>query len=336
MSECQPVGIDVSAKSLTVQVGEGARGCLEFSNSVSGHRALIGRLTKRGRKVRVCLEATGNYSLDVALALHGARGVEVMVVNPRAAKRFSEALIQRSKTDKVDASLLREFALRMPFTPWQPPSSARLELRSMCRRIGALKCTVVQEKNRLHAATATATVSATVRNDIEVNLRHLERRIARMQEQALRLIQEDEALHQAFQHILSIKGFAAHSTTQLLGELGVLSPEMTPKQWVAHAGLAPHPVDSGDSVHRPARICKAGNVRLRRPLYMPALVAIQHEPTVRAFYEQLLSRGKKPMQANVAVMRKLLHAIHGMLRHDEDFDGQRFYRTANTPLAKIA
>ncbi len=64
---------------------------------------------------------------------------------------------------------------------------------------------------------------------------------------------------------------------------------------------------------------------------MPALVAIQHEPNVKAFYDKLVTAGKKPMQAVVAVMRKLLHAIWGMLKHDQDFDGNKFFRlTAKT------
>ena len=59
---------------------------------------------------------------------------------------------------------------------------------------------------------------------------------------------------------------------------------------------------------------------------MPALVAIRSEPNVQAFYQALLTRGKKPMQAIVAVMRKLLHAIHGMFSNNENFVGERFYR----------
>ena len=47
---------------------------------------------------------------------------------------------------------------------------------------------------------------------------------------------------------------------------------------------------------------------------MPAQIAIQHEPRVGAFYHKLLDRGKSPMVAVVAVMRKLLHAIYGMLK----------------------
>ena len=59
---------------------------------------------------------------------------------------------------------------------------------------------------------------------------------------------------------------------------------------------------------------------------MPALVAIRWEEHIRAFYERLIERGKKPLVAIVAVMRKLLHAIYGMLKHDTDFDGEKFYQ----------
>ncbi len=76
---------------------------------------------------------------------------------------------------------------------------------------------------------------------------------------------------------------------------------------------------------RAARISRQGNVHIRRALFLPALVAVQYEPHVKVFYEKLLSRGKTKMQANVAVMRKLLHAIYGMLKHDRDFEGEKFY-----------
>jgi transposase len=100
---------------------------------------------------------------------------------------------------------------------------------------------------------------------------------------------------------------------------------MTVRQWVAHAGLDPRHVQSGSSIHKPARISKAGNKYLRAALYMPALVAIQHEPNVAAFYDKLVARAKTKMQANIAVMRKLLHAIFGMLKNGANFDGEKFY-----------
>lgn len=54
---------------------------------------------------------------------------------------------------------------------------------------------------------------------------------------------------------------------------------------------------------------------------MPALVAVQHDPYLRAFYERLCANGKAPLQALAAVMRKLLHAFHAMFRLDQAYDG---------------
>jgi transposase len=113
----------------------------------------------------------------------------------------------------------------------------------------------------------------------------------------------------------------------ILAELALLPPEMSPRQWVAHAGLDPKVADSGSSVHAYRRISKAGNVHLRRALYMPALVASSHEPQVHAYYLHLQSQGKPKLKALVAVMRKLLHAIFGMFRHQKSFHGPSFYQT---------
>jgi transposase len=66
---------------------------------------------------------------------------------------------------------------------------------------------------------------------------------------------------------------------------------------------------------------------------MPALVAVQHDPHLRTFYEHLLARGKTKMQALVATMRKLLHAIFGMFKHDQLFDGRKVYAALETPTS---
>ncbi|HEX8312309.1 MAG TPA: transposase, partial [Chthoniobacteraceae bacterium] len=75
----------------------------------------------------------------------------------------------------------------------------------------------------------------------------------------------------------------------------------------------------------PRHISRTGNRHLRLALFMPALVAIQRSPQIRAAYEALLARGKKKKVAIVAIMRRLLHAIWGMLHHHQDFNPQLFH-----------
>lgn len=231
----QLAGIDVSARSLTVVVEPpgGGRERLEFANDAAGHRQLIRRLGKQGRHARVALEASGIYSLDLAMALHRAPRIEVMVINPRAARDFAKAFLQRSKTDALDAEVLLEFVRRMPFLPWQPPPTEALELRAVTRRMAALIKARSQEKNRLHAARHCHELSDLVRHDIEVNLRHLDRRIARLEEQAVDLVWEHPALRRDLLHLTSVRGIARTSAVQILAELSVLPPDLSVRQLVA-------------------------------------------------------------------------------------------------------
>lgn len=96
---------------------------------------------------------------------------------------------------------------------------------------------------------------------------------------------------------------------------------------MAHAGLDPRARESGTSVHSAGKIIKAGNAYLRAALYMPTLTAVRHQPQVNAFHAKLIAAGKKPLQAIVAVMRKLLHAIWGIWQYKKDFEGEKFYKT---------
>ena len=201
-------------------------------------------------------------------------------------------------------------------------------MRAIVRRIGALTRTRTQERNRLHAAGCCAELTEAIAWDIEAHLEHLAQSVERLQAQALAIVQADPELTRRFERLVSVRGIATVSALRILAELAVLPNDMTPRQWVAHAGLDPRHLESGTSLHKPTRISKTGNAHLRAALYMPAMVAIREEPHVRAFATKLIARGKKPIQAIVAVERKLLHAIHGMWSSDSDFKGDKFHATS--------
>ncbi|MCP3964581.1 MAG: IS110 family transposase [bacterium] len=125
--------------------------------------------------------------------------------------------------------------------------------------------------------------------------------------------------------IVSVKGVGLLSAILIYGELCVLPQDLTARHWVAHAGLDPRHFESGTFKGK-TRISKAGNKYLRAALFMPAHNASRYEPHVMAFSDHLVvDNGKTKMQAKVAVMRKLLHAIHGMLTSGTNFDGGKFY-----------
>lgn len=326
----QHVGSDVSAKSLTVCFAApcGKRETFTIDNTAQGHQKLVRRLTGKGLITRVALEASGNYGLDVTLTLAAAEGIELMSVNPRVARDFARAQCSRSKTDAVDAEVLLEYVQRMAFVPYQPPRAERLQLRCLSRRLDELTQQRAAEKARLHAAELSKALSRLVVRDLKAHIRFLDKHIEALQKQALALIRCHPALHQDFRLICSAPGFATKSALRLLGELCVLPADMSERQWVAYAGLDPAHHQSGSSVHKPARISRRGHAGLRAILFLSAMCASTHNTHVRAYYQQLCQRGKKPLQALVAVMRKLLHAIHGMLKNRAPFEGARFRQLA--------
>ena len=320
-------GIDVSARELVVAVDRGrARVQVRtLANDAEGHQRLVRWLRGRKRRCRVLVEATGIYSLDVSLALQRAEGIEVMVANPRTTRDFARAQLQRSKTDRTDARTLLEFVRRMAFVSWEPPTREILDLQALSRRISGLLCIRAQEKNRLHAHSHVAERTRAIRQSLERHIDHVNQEIELLTQEALALIAGQPDLERWYGQLVSVPGIARASAVTLLAELAVLPDDMTARQWVAHAGLDPRHHESGASVRGHQRISKVGNRRLRAALFMPALVAVQHAPHVRAYYRALLDRGKKPKQAIVAVMRKLLHAIHGMAQNGTNFDGRKFF-----------
>lgn len=330
-------GVEVSARVLVVAV-RSKQGVQQkrFANTPTGHGALLKTLTRGGQRVRVVLEATGLYALDVALALSAHPQMELMVANPRAVRHFAQAMMQRSKNDRLDAVVLLHFAERMPFTRWARPQENALSLWAMARRLQALTRLRTAEKNRAHAAGVSRAVPMEVRRSVARSLRFLEREIHQLRRRARQLIAGDLSLQQPYALLCSVKGMGEISAVQVLAELLLLPADRDVRQWVAYAGLDPREYSSGTSVRKYTRISKVGNAHLRRALYMPALVASRYEPHLRGFYEHLLARGKSKRQALLAVARKLLHAIYGMFRWNKPYDGTRVYRSAAALTTNLA
>lgn len=322
------VGIDVSSKKLDMVIRQKgkSRKAKTYSNDARGHQAIIKAL--RGKSpVRIGIEATGVYHLDLAIVLQATPTIELMVINPKSAKYFAEATLARTKTDAVDAELLAQFVERMEFIPWQAPERHVLALRACSRRLSALTQQKTRAKNQLHALEATSETPPFIVEDARLSITQLEKQIVSLHQHTLGLVSENTVLTETFKLLLTVKGIGETSAIQLMGELLVLPPELSNRQWVAMAGLDPRKSVSGTSVNKKPRISKAGNHYLRAALYMPALNASYRSTHVHAYYRHLIEdNGLKKIQAICAIMRKLLHAIHGMLKDRKPFDPTRFYR----------
>jgi transposase len=120
--------------------------------------------------------------------------------------------------------------------------------------------------------------------------------------------------------LTSIPGIGETTAGSILSEIPHIDRFQSAKAVAAFAGLSPRERRSGTSIHGRARLCKTGNARVRKALYMPAVVALRFNPTLRIFAERLLSAGKHKRLVIGAVMRKLLVLAYGILRSGLSFD----------------
>lgn len=109
----------------------------------------------------------------------------------------------------------------------------------------------------------------------------------------------------------SIAGIGQTTAAQLaalMPELGTLGR----RQAAALAGLAPHPRQSGSN--DAYRRTRGGRPEIKQTLFMAALAAARHNPTLRDFYQRLKHNGKKPIVALIAVMRKIIVIANARIR----------------------
>ena len=313
------VGIDISKAKFdaTLLVGERIRH-VALSNTEAGFEQLLAWLARHrpdpAMPLHACMEATGNYGLDLADFLH-SHSFRVSIVNPARIKAFAASELARNKTDKLDAALIARFCRAHSPATWTPPAGHLRELRELVRRCDALKVARVQELNRKQAGFASPAVAAS----IAAHLEWLDRQIEEIMKGARRLIAADPVLMRNLTLLRGITGFGEISATVLLAELPNIA-EFTPKALAAFTGLSPQEYSSGSSVQRPGRISRMGSERLRSILYMCALSAKRNNKALAGFAGRMHGAGKAPKVILIAVARKLLVFAHAVIRTQKPFD----------------
>ena len=316
-----PVGIDVAYRTLCVHI-DGESTVREFDNDDSGRRALVAELTRRGRHVRVVMEATGTYHVDAALALSAHDRCRVSVVNPRQTKHFHEAQNIRAKTDTVDAKSLCAYALRMDFVEWTRPTATALALRALVRHHAQLTKEQTRIKNRAHALEVSASTPAML-----LEMLSQQREFIDQQRKAIELaLEQFEREHPSVapyvRRFMTIPGFGRTTALSLLSEYLVLDSAMTSKEITAWAGLDPRPHESGTSTRRRS-ISKRGSARTRAALYFPAVTAARLQGPLQDFYLRITERTGQKMVGITALMRKLLINSWAMHRSATDWDAEK-------------
>lgn len=313
------VGVDIAKSKLDVALLD-ERGKVKshvFANDAKGHVALVSWLRARAgaTALNVCMEATGPYGEAVATALADA-GIVVSVVNPARIKGFAQSELVRNKTDRIDAALLARFGQTMQPEPWVAPPPELRELRALVDRLQSLKDMHQQETNRLESAMNQPSMKAS----IESHLLWLRSGIKELERQIDDHIDRHPGLRADVELITSIPGMGNTTAAKVLAYLGDVRRFSNGKALAAFIGVTPRLRLSGSSVRGRSTISRSGHALMRHSLFMPALVALRHNPLVRVFGGRLRQAGLAPKAVVAACMHKLVLLIYGILKSGTPFN----------------
>lgn len=296
------VGIDVAKANLDV-AERPETAPMRLPNDELGITALVERLTAAPPTL-IVLEATGGLEGPVVAALTAA-GLAVAVVNPRQVRDFAKAVGHLAKTDALDAQVLAHFAEAIRPTPRPLPEAERQALAALLTRRRQIVAMLVAEQQRL------GTTAMALRPRIEAHIAWLRQERDDLDRELKHQVRQSPAWRADDDLLQSVPGVGPVLATTLIADLPELG-RLDRKQIAALVGVAPFTCESG--ILRGRRIIWGGRAQVRAALWMGTLVAVQHNPVIRAFYARLLAAGKPKKVALTACMHKLLTILNALLR----------------------
>jgi len=339
----QSIGIDISKDSFEVcfkeQTQDGAvkiKGTSKFDNNQKGFELLKAWSTKREKTKEVVyvMEATGVYHEELVYFLHEC-GKKVYLELAQRIKHYVKSKGIKTKTDKVDSSMIAEYGIERNLSIWTPPSPLFRQLRDLSREHTSVTHQKTISSNRLHACKHAHHKDENVIKRLEEQIEFFDCQLVEIENELNSKVKEDKIMSIKVERISAIKGLGLLSIVKLIAETGGFYLFKNISQLVSYAGLDVVEDSSGKHVGK-TRISKKGNSNLRKILYMPALAAIRSNDKLKSFNDRIMESHQHKKQGIVAVMRKLLILTYTLWKKNQEYDPNYNWQSINKVEIKKA
>ena len=325
------LGIDVGKVDLYCHIlTPDLKASERFDNTSPGIKKLITWLKSKANpdQISACLEQTGHYGKTVAKALYALGLCSLHLVNPRQIKAYGDQKLRRNKSDTADARLIADFlkSAQPTLIAWEPQPIENEQITELSRYAESITKDNAKLKTKCEAVTNPA-----ILRSLKRRIKAQEKEIDDTRQRINKIINSKELLKTKKKLLLTIPGIGETTSHIILAEIPDIGIFGNARQLAAWAGLTPQHYESGTSGRSSTPITKIGSSILRRGLFMPAMNARIFNPLLKTFADKLKDNGKKPKQIIIAVMRKLLHQIYGILKSGEAYNPEKrgFISTPN-------
>lgn len=320
------VGIDVSKLKLDVCIGNHHDpDWLQhqvFANNLKGIMQMMRWLKKflTDQPVLFCLEHTGVYAVPVCCYLTEQKMDYCLVPGALIQKSLS---FKRTKSDKVDAQDICRFIsshhhqLSLNHLPDKILFRLKTLLSHRDRLLKAKKMFEVASGEMEHFLDKS--IAGDVIKDSGSVVKHLEKKVEKIDRIVCELIASDEKLNQANKLIQTIPGVGEQLVTHMIVYTRCFTSFKTWRQFACYAGIAPFEYTSGSSIRGKSKVSHLANKKMKSLLHMGALNAVKHDAEMKNFYQRKKQEGKNPMLVLNAVRNKLLSRIFAVVSRGTPF-----------------
>lgn len=255
--------------------------------------------------VHIGVESTSHYHFLLCVRAK-EHGYTPILINPLITNKYSQRNIRKTKTDKIDARIIRYCTVQEEGYPWQETPTT-ITLKHLVRErdyLAKLEWVLkargmsIEDKGK-----AMRTLLPTVNNDI---LSFVEQKMKEVEKQLKQHKKEEQLLLQTIPGVGPLTAAACVSEIQDIGKF------KQPKHLIAFIGIDPKVHQSGSSIDKYRKISKRGNTILRTRLYNAASVAVLHDNQFKVYFHKKKNQGKPYRVALVATMNKMARVIHSV------------------------
>ncbi len=308
------IGIDVSKAKLDIKSDEKSQ-AFTINNQKKDFKQLNKYFPTNKQTILVVLESTGGYEKPIVKWLL-SKGIPVAIVNAKRVKDYAKATGQFAKNDKLDAAIIRDYAVTFAKKLHLEEMKGKLEekIEDLMRR--KKQVTSLRAKEKQHLASIQ---NAEMKRSITRAVKFYNKEMDKIEKKLLQVAAEDESIQARFDLLVTVKGVGLTTAFTLIGELPELG-RVGKNQIAALVGVAPFCRDSGTMKGK--RTIWGGRAQVRTALYMAALSARRYNPAIKIFYDRLIAQGKPKKLALVACMRKLLVIMNVMVKNNEPWHAE--------------
>lgn len=311
MKQEQYIGVDMAKESFHVCFDD-TTSIKKYANTNSGIAGLFREIGKRintskieKHAVRIGVESTAIYHLLLCLRAK-EEGYAIILINPLIAHKYARTNIRNTKTDTLDARVIRWCLMEGKGQPFLDTAKT-LAFKHLIRErefLAHLKRTLNEkQQNILYKEACVGQSIFTANYEL---LSSVERKMEQLEKEIKQYRKPEQALLQ------TIPGVGPLTAAAFISEVQDITKFSHSKKLIGFIGIDPVVTQSGSSINRYRRISKRGNKILRTRLYNAASVAALHDNQFKTFFQKKKDQGKPYRVALVATMNKMAKVIHAV------------------------